>query len=56
MAWIIFAVIAGLALFQFNQARVFYAEGMSLDCAFRVVVGAFFTVLAMVFGLGALLA
>lgn len=52
MAWIIFAVIAGLALFQFWQARQFYVEGMNLDCAFRIVVGVFFSVLDLMFGLG----
>lgn len=56
MAYIVLGVIIGLALFQFWQARQFYVEGMNLDCAFRIVVGVFFTVLAMVFGLGALLA
>lgn len=56
MALIVLAVIVGLALFQFWQARQFYLEGMLLDCALRFIVGSFFTVLALMFGLGVLLA
>lgn len=56
MALIVLAVIAGLALFQFWQARQFYVEDMLLDCAWRFIVGVCFAVLALVFGLGVLLA
>lgn len=56
MAEIVLCVIAGLALFQFWQARQFFLEDMLLDCALRFIVGVFFAVLALVFGLGVLLA
>lgn len=56
MAFIVLWVIAGLALFQFWKARQFYLIDMPLDCAWRFIVGVCFAVLALVFGLGVLLA
>jgi hypothetical protein len=55
MAWIIFAVIAGLSLFQFWQARQFYLADMAYDCIWRFIVGVIFAALALMFGLGVLL-
>lgn len=56
MALIVLWVIVALSVFQFWQARQFYLIDMPLDCAWRFIVGVCFAVLALVFGLGVLLA
>ena len=56
MALIVLLVIVALSVFQFWQARQFYMEDMPLDCAWRFIAGVCFAVLALVFGLGVLLA
>lgn len=55
MAWIIFAVIAGLAVRQFWLACAAHKDDLPFDTIWHFILGTVFTALAGVFGLGALL-
>lgn len=55
MAYIVLAVIVGLALFQFDKSRRRLNEDLIYDAALHCVIGTAFVVLALVFLLGALL-